>query len=66
MLDAPLGQRNAFIEAAELEGVGDPHRRKGGVVGEVVDEEDDVAERFREGFGKALKSRPGDRLYLVG
>ena len=65
MLDAPLVQRNAFIEAGEVERISMPSSASSRVVGEFLDLEHDVAELGREGLGKRGQRGAGDRLDLV-
>ncbi len=66
MLDAALGQRNAFVEARQLERVLDAHRRQRFLVGELLDLEHDVAEVARERLGQLLERVAGDRLDIGG
>ena len=62
LVDAFLGQRQAVIEAGQVERVVDAHHFEGLVVGKFLDRQDDVAEVRRERLGQPFERRAGDRL----
>ena len=57
LLDALLGQRNAFVEAAEVERVLDAERAQGRVIGEFLDLQHHRAKAVRKGRGKPATPR---------
>src|SRR6185369_4687116 len=66
LVDAALGQRHAFVDAAELERVVDPHVGERLVVGELFDQQHDLAEAVGERRGQRVEGGAGERLDLGG
>ena len=65
-LDASLGDRNAFVDAGQVERILDAHRVERRVVGEILDQQHDVAKMLRERLGQRVQRAARDRLDLVG
>ena len=66
MVDASLGDRNAFVDAGQVERLLDAHRAERLVVGEILDQQYDVAKMARERLRQRVQRPARDRLHLVG
>ncbi len=65
-LDAPLADRDTFVNPGELERVIDPQLGKQGLLGKFIDLQDDVPEVRSKGLGQALHFAARDQLDFLG
>ena len=65
-IDALLADRNAFIDAGQVERMIDPHLGQQLGLGQFIDLQDDIAQVGRKRLGQALQRGARDRLDLVG
>ena len=66
LLDALAVERHAFIETAELHRMTKAEAPRSVRVGDLLDQQHNVAEALRKGRGQALERAPRDRLYVGG
>ena len=66
MVDASLGDRNALVDAGEVERLLDAHGAERLVVGEILDQQYDFAQVAGERLRKRTQRTARDRLHLAG
>ena len=66
LVDAALGQRDAFVNSRELDRVVEPDRAQRLVVGEVLDQQDDVPQALGKRPRQGVERPARDCLDLLG